>query len=433
MSFLKPETKHPAYKWEILAFLWVAFFLNQADRQIFNVLLTSIRDDLALTDAQMGMIATIFNAAFAILVPISGLLGDRISKRNILVFSILLWSTATMLTGFSSSMLMFIIFRSLATGMGEALFGPAYVSTIAAYHKETRALAMSIHQTSYYFGVIASSVIATYVASLFGWRAAFLVFGAAGVLLGIFMALRMRDKPKLSELAQAENSAPRKAEKIPITQSLGAIFSAPTAIILVVAFSGLIFVLTGFLTWMPAYLEQDLGFSKESAAWNATFWTHAAAFAGIVIAGRASDKLAQKRHGYRILLQAFGLLAAVPFIVMMGSCKNAALIYVGLAGFGFARAFFDANTYAVMYDVIPEKHRASASGTMLMIGFGIGSLSGWILGALKPLIGLGTGITLLAAVWLPCSLLLMLAYKFTYERDYLKARAADELDADRLA
>ena len=432
MSITKPNTNHPFYKWEILAFLWVAFFLNQADRQIFNVLLTSIKADLLLTDAQMGFIATTFNFAFALLVPISGLLGDRISKRNILVFSILLWSIATMCTGFSSSMLMFIIFRSLATGMGEALFGPAYVSTIASYHKQTRALAMSIHQTSYYIGVIASSVIATYVASMWGWRAAFLVFGSVGVIWGLLMLLRMRDKPRLADLQSAEN-VPTQAEKIPIRESLGALFSAPTAIILVVGFSGLIFVLTGFLTWMPAYLEQNHGFSLESAAFNATFWTHAFAFVGIIIAGRLSDKLSTIKHSYRILLQAIGLLSAIPFIIMMGSAKEVWLIYVGLAGFGFTRAFFDANTYAVMYDVIPEKHRASASGIMCMLGFGIGSLSSWILGALKPIIGLSMGISLLACVWLPCSILLMLAYKFTYERDYQKAQEIDANDANRLA
>ena len=432
MSLSKPNTKHPFYKWEILAFLWVAFFLNQADRQIFNVLLTSIKADLLLSDAQMGFIATTFNFAFATLVPISGLLGDRISKRNILVFSILLWSIATMCTGFSSSMLMFIIFRSLATGVGEALFGPAYVSTIASYHKETRALAMSIHQTSYYIGVIASSVIATYVASLWGWRMAFVVFGAVGVFWGLLMLLRMRDKPRLVDLENTENK-PLEVEKIPIRESLGALFSAPTAIILVVGFSGLIFVLTGFLTWMPTYLEQNLGFSLESAAFNATFWTHAFAFVGIVIAGRLSDKLSKIKHSYRILLQALGLLSAIPFIVVMGSATQVWLIYIGLAGFGFTRAFFDANTYAVMYDVIPEKHRASASGIMCMIGFGIGSLSSWILGALKPIIGLSMGISLLACVWLPCSLLLIGAYKFTYERDYQKAQEIDSKDKNRLA
>src|SRR5574344_1258899 len=103
MSFLKPHTEANFYKWEILIFLWIAFFLNQADRQIFNVLLTSIQSDMHLTDVQMGLIATVFNFAFAALVPISGLLGDRMSKRNILVFSILLWSVATSMTGLSTT------------------------------------------------------------------------------------------------------------------------------------------------------------------------------------------------------------------------------------------------------------------------------------------------------------------------------------------
>jgi len=275
-------------------------------------------------------------------------------------------------------------------------------------------------------------VIATYVASLWGWRMAFVVFGAVGVFWGLLMLLRMRDKPRVVDLENTENK-PIELEKIPIKESLGALFSAPTAIILVVGFSGLIFVLTGFLTWMPTYLEQNLGFSLESAAFNATFWTHAFAFIGIVIAGRLSDKLSKIKHSYRILLQALGLFSAIPFIVIMGSATQLWLVYIGLAGFGFTRAFFDANTYAVMYDVIPEKHRASASGIMCMIGFGIGSLSSWILGALKSIIGLSAGISLLACVWLPCSLLLMYAYKFTYERDYQKAQEIDSKDANRLA
>lgn len=433
MSFLKPNINTTTYKWEILFFLWVAFFLNQADRQIFNVLLTSIQADLLLTDAQMGFIATAFNFAFAMFVPLAGILGDRISKRNILVFSILLWSVATVLSGMCSTVLMFLLFRSVATGGGEALFGPAYVSTIASYHKQTRALAMSIHQTSYYVGVVVSSVLATYIASLLGWRSAFFIFGVAGVFWGVLMFIRMRDKPRARELEQNNETPQVSVQKITIWESVKALFSCPTAIILTIGFSGLIFVLTGYLTWMPAYLEHTIGLSKESAAFNSTIWTHASAFVGILIAGTLSDKVAKIKHSYRMLLQAGGLLLAVPFIVMMGSCSTEVLIFVGLAGFGFTRAFFDANTYAVMYDVIPEKHRASASGAMLMVGFGVGSFAGWILGVLKPIIGLSLGISLLAVVWIPCALLLIFACKFTYERDFKRAQEIDAQDTNRLA
>ena len=49
------------YKWEVLALLWVAYLLNQADRQVFNTVLPAIRDSLNLTDTSVGLIATVFN------------------------------------------------------------------------------------------------------------------------------------------------------------------------------------------------------------------------------------------------------------------------------------------------------------------------------------------------------------------------------------
>lgn len=87
------------YKWELLVLLWFAFFLNLADRQIFNIVLPSIRDDLNLSDANMGLISTIFLIIYGLLVPLGGILGDRINKKYILIFSLLIWSTATVGTG----------------------------------------------------------------------------------------------------------------------------------------------------------------------------------------------------------------------------------------------------------------------------------------------------------------------------------------------
>ena len=58
------------YKWEVLALLWMAFLLNQADRQVFNTVLPAIRDSLNLTDTSVGLIATVFNLFYAILVPL---------------------------------------------------------------------------------------------------------------------------------------------------------------------------------------------------------------------------------------------------------------------------------------------------------------------------------------------------------------------------
>lgn len=422
--------QHKYYKWEVLALLWVAFFLNQADRQVFNTVLPLIQESMKLTSAEVGLIATIFNLVLAFLVPISGYLGDRFSKKALIVSSIIIWSSATMLTGLSTGVLMFIVFRSFATGLGEAMFGPANYSTIADYHKSTRAIAMSIHQTSYYFGVIASGLIAGYIGQMWGWRSAFFIFGAVGLVHGIIMYFRLHDKK--SEPAEDSGDANvashcnHAAEKINFLDAMRVLFRVPTAVILTFCFAGLIFVLTGYLTWTPTFLYEKFSMNLAEAGFHSVFYTHLAAFFGILLAGEMSDKLAVKKPSYRILLQSAGLLLAVPFIVAMGSAQSLFVVYIGLAGFGFARAFFDANTYPVLYDVVPERYRSSAAGVMLMIGFAVGSLAPLILGMLKPHLGLSAGISMLAVIWAVCSAVLFAGYKIFYMRDYQKARKADE-------
>ncbi len=398
------------YKWEVLVLLWIAFFLNQADRQVFNVVLPLIRDDLYLNDFQVGSIATAFNLVYALLVPMAGFVGDIFSKKWVVTLSILFWSIATMFTGLSNGVLMLVMMRSIATGGGEAFFGPANYTLLANYHKETRAFAMSIHQTSYYLGIILSGYVAGYVGEHYGWRNAFYVFGAVGVIHGLVLIFRLKDKK--------EKVTIEKKEKVKFSEAMKVLFKTPTAIFLTIGFSGLIFVLTGYLTWTPTYLYEKFNMSLSLAGFHSMFYTHLFAFFGIILAGKYSDKLAAKDPGTRLLMQGIGLLVAVPFIVMMGNSTGLAMVYTGLAGFGFCRAFFDANTYSVLYDVIPQKYQSSASGIMLMIGFGVGSMAPLVLGYLKPIIGLSLGISLLSVIWVLCGLLLLIAYKYYFRKDY---------------
>ncbi len=406
--------KKKNYKWEVLALLWVAFLLNQADRQVFNVVLPLIREDLGLTDVSIGWIATIFNLFYAFLVPIGGLAGDRFSRKWVVTFSILFWSVATMFTGLSNGFIMLVLMRSIATGGGEAFFGPANYSLLAQYHDKTRAFAMSIHQTAYYIGIIISGYAAGYIGQVWGWRSAFYVFGAIGVVHGIVMALRLKDKKEPA----AETGEPK--PKTSFADGFRVVFTTPTALILTVCFSGLIFVLTGYLTWMPTYLYEQFSMDLAGAGFHSMFYTHIFAFVGVLIAGRLSDKLGRAKPARRMAMQGAGLLFAVPFIVMMGNSSVLWTIYIGFAGFGFARAFFDANTYTVLYDVIPARYHSSASGVMIMTGFAIGAMSPVVLGAVKQAAGLSLGISMLAAVWLVCGLLMLFGARYFYMKDYNK-------------
>ena len=402
-------------KWEILVLIWIAYFLNQADRQVFNVVLPLIRDDLGLTDVEIGLIATIFNLFYAVLVPLGGWLGDKISRKWILTLTVAFWSVATMCTGLCNSFIALVIMRSIATGGGEALFGPNYNPLLAEYHSKTRAVAMALVQIAYYLGIIASGWLAGWIGQEYGWRATFLIFGAVGVVHGLIMAWRLQDK---RELKKSSETAPQ--DKVSLLDGFRVIFTTPTACFVTFGFASLIFVLTGYLTWMPTYMHENFEISLADAGFQSMLWTHCFAAVGVLLAGRAADKLGTKHIEWRMYMQGIGLIIAAPFILLMGNSTEMWLACIGLAGFGFFRALFDANTYVVLYDVIPAKYHSSSSGVMIMVGFGTGALAPVILGAIKQYASLSVGISALGVIWFVAGVVMLVGSKFFYRKDFLK-------------
>ena len=68
------------YKWELILLLWFAYFFNQADRQVYNVVLPALKTDLRLTDVQAGLVGSIFMGTYALLVPVAGYAGDVLRR-----------------------------------------------------------------------------------------------------------------------------------------------------------------------------------------------------------------------------------------------------------------------------------------------------------------------------------------------------------------
>lgn len=407
------------YKWEVLALLWMAYLLNQADRQVFNTVLPAIRDALHLTDTSIGLIATIFNLCYAVMVPLGGWAGDKFSRKWVTTIAILFWSVATMFTGLATGVVMLILLRSVATGGGEAFFGPANYSLLGQYHKETRARAMSIHQTAYYVGVILAGWLAGYIADKLGWEYSFIIFGAVGIVWGAIMAIRLKDKKEEQTVISYE--AEKSTEKVGIFDGFKTVFTTPTALMLTIGFSGLIFVITGFMTWVPAFLQEEFGQTQAAAGFNSMFYTYVAAFIGVLLAGSLSDKFAAKSNKARMLLQAFGLIAGAVFLFIMGESKTLWILYLSFAGWGFFRAFFDANTYTILYDVTPARLHASCSSAMITTGFAVGALAPVVLGAMKESLGsLSATFPVLGVIWVVCGILMAIVSHTSYQKDYNK-------------
>ena len=412
------------YKWEVLLLLWMAYLLNQGDRQVFNTVLPAIRDSLNLTDTSIGLIATMFNLAFAIAVPIGGWLGDRFSRKWVVTLSVLFFSVSTMFTGMATTFIGLVALRSIATGGGEAMFGPSNYSILAQYHTDTRARAMSIHQTAYYIGVILAGWLAGLIADHVGWKYSFFIFGSVGLVWGILMIFRLDDRP-ISDASGKTKTKPG------FFEGFKAVFTCPTALTMTLGFSGLIFVITGFMTWVPAYLQEEFGQTQAQAGFNSMFWTYVAAFVGVLVAGTLSDKLALKKNKYRMYLQAFGLACGGIVLLFMGGKSSLVLLYACFAGWGFFRAFFDANTYSVLYDVTPQRLHASCGSVMGMTGFAIGALAPVILGAIKQSVGsLESVFPILGLIWIVCSVMMLIVTRLCYQRDHDRVYAKQSRNLD---
>ena len=399
------------YKWEVLLLLWVAYLLNQGDRQVFNSVLPLIRDALSLTDKSVSLIAVFFNLFYAVMVPIGGWMGDRYSRKWVTTLSILFWSIATMFTGLANGVFLLILTRSVATGGGEAFFGPANYSLLGQYHTDTRARAMSIHQTSYSVGVILAGWLAGYIGDHMGWQYAFYIFGGAGVVWAVVMALRLKDLPRQEQ----------KIDKPKIWDGFKTVFTTPTALMVTIGFCGFIFVITGYMTWVPTFLQENFGQSGAQAGLNSMLWTYVAAFVGVLLAGTLSDKWAAKTPQKRMVIQGAGLILGAAFLPFMGSVKSLWLLYMCFAGWGFFRAFFDANIYAALYDVTPEHLHASCSSAMIMTGFAVGATAPYVLAVIKESTGsLNATFPILGIIWAVCGAACLWVSWKHYKKDYNK-------------
>lgn len=413
-----------AYRWELVVWLWLAFFCNQADRQLFNVVLPSIKADLGLTDVQLGLVATMFTVALAVMVPIAGFAGDRFSRKRLVVASLFGWSLATLVTGFGSGLIYLIVVRSLATGVGEGFYAPSANALLGANHTETRARAMSIYQTSVYAGVVASGLIGGAVADRLGWRAAFWVFGASGAALAAVMAWRLQPDPRVppaaaSRIDDRQVAAPRIGKLRAATTILG----TRTVIFFLIACCGMIFVNIGYLTWMPTYLYERFGLSLAQAGFSSMLAHHAFAVVGVLVGGWLSDRYASRRPRIRLELQALGLLLGAPFLLLLGRTGDLTVTYAALAGFGFFRGVYDSNTYPVLFSVIEPRLHATASGLVIAIAFLFGSFAPVTLGLVKGTLGLAVGLSSLSLVYVVAGLAAFIGAQVYFDRDFSRVRA----------
>lgn len=391
--------------------LWFVCFFNYADRQAIFSVFPLLKQEMGLSNVQLGIVGAAFMWVYAGFGAIAGLVGDRFNRKTLIIGGLIFWSLVTVGTALSTNYVQLVACRALE-GLGEAFYFPASMSMLSDYHgRETRSKAMSFHQSSVYAGTIAGGTVAGFMGQYYGWQSSFYVFGGLGILLGIILIGILREPVRGQAEAHQEidTSAAVLGNPTPgnVLSGIKQVFSHPMVWVLVAVFVGANFVASIFLTWMPSFLYTKFAMSLSMAGLNATLYGQIASVLGVISGGFLADRLVKTRRGGRMMAQSIGLLLGVPFIFLAGWTISVPVLILALIGFGYFKGLYDANIWASLHDVVQPRNRATAVGFMNSIGWFGGGMAPIAIAYASNTYGMSASISATSVLYLIFGLLLL--------------------------
>ena len=403
------------YKWVVLMLVSIAYFLAQGTRLIYSAVLPQIKADFSasgVTDAQLGLISSVFTLVFGLAMPFAGLVADLFNRKRVLVFGAFLFAVGIFVSGFAAGLGMLFISYGIINSIGQSLMPPCNTSLISQYHDETRGTAFSIYQTAIYVGIVVCSVVSGYLAQLGegGWRYAFWIFGAIAVLWAVVIAIFLKDTPQ----ASSDNKVGLDSVK----EALQAFLKKPSSLILMAGLGCYFFVTYAFKAWAPIFMIRSFPeMGTTQAVFHGVFWFYLGAFFGVTLGGRLSDALKIRRPGIRFEVEFVGLALCIPFILMMAFVHSLPLMILTILMFGFATGVYDSNIYAALFDVINPRFRAVGTGLFGCGGCIVGAFGPTVMGFLNDAFTPRLSMASLAIFAIVGSLAILCARVFTFNKD----------------
>lgn len=393
---MKSLTNSKFYPWVVVALLGGVALLNYMDRQMLSTMKDSMQMDI--TDLQsatnFGRLMAVFLWIYGLMSPISGIIADNLSRKKLIVGSLLVWSSVTYLMGLATTYDQVFWLRALM-GVSEALYLPAGLALIADYHTGgSRSLAVGIHMTGLYLGQAIGGFGAT-LAATYSWHTTFHWFGIIGIVYAFVLLVFLKDsKRKVAET----NAETLQKPKTNVLASLKSLFTNVAFWVILLYFA--IPSLPGWATknWLPTLFAENLNLPMSQAGPMATITIAVSSFIGVLLGGILSDKWVRKNIRGRIYTGAIGLSLTIPSLLLLGFGNS--IVEVVCAGvlFGIGFGMFDANNMPILCQFVGSNQRATAYGVMNMVGVFAGAMITSILGTWSDDGNLGKGFALLAVV-----------------------------------
>ena len=402
------------YKWVLLAFLFVTFFLEQGTRQIYNAALPQIKIDFlksGVTDAQLGAVGSVFGAVFGLSLVGSGLAADFFGRKRVLVLGTLIFSAGVFFSGFAVGFMALVAFYGVMNALGQCCIAPSCYSLISQHHDvSTRATAMAVFQSALYLGLIISGGFAGVLAEMGdgGWRWAFWLMGGLGIVWAMGMQRGLRDTPP-----EASGS-----EKPSVKEAFMALLGKPTAILIALSFGMFMYAQLGIRLWTPMFMVrefEDVGVAR--AAFHSVLWLNGGALVGSLVTARLMERLGARRPSIRLEVSLAGLVLCVVPVLLVAGARTFAGCCVALGAFGLVYGVYEAAHYPAMFDCIVPRYRSACTGITGCWAFLFGSAAPAVLGWMNDHLSMRAGFASLSAFYLAGALILLPAVLVFFRKD----------------
>ncbi len=413
-----------SYKWFVLACLTFVYMLNYIDRQIIVILQEDIKRDLLLSDTQLGLMSGL---AFAMLYTTLGIplakLADSYNRKNILTFCLAFWSFMTILSGRAQNFVQMLLSR-IGVSVGEAGCIPPSHSIISDYFpQDKRATALSIHSSGIYFGILLGFIMAGGIANTYGWRAAFLVLGVAGVVFALIFYFIIREPIRGRLEAQHNNE-----NKTTLKSAVVYLFRQKSFVYVCIANGFTTYAMNSSGSFLPSYLMR---YHKVELLTVSIVLGLAVGFGGILgtfIGGKIADRKGAKDKKWYLYVPIMACLLALPSAAVIYYSENPNISMGAVFPTVLINALFFGPVYAICQSLAKPDMRAMATAILLLFMNGIGLafgplVTGVISDYLEPSFGalsLRYAISINFSSLLLAALLYWLASKH-YEKDLQKA------------
>ncbi len=376
--------------------MFVVYVFNFLDRSILGILAQPIKEELQLSDTQMGFMGGI---AFAIFYTFVGIpiarMADKSVRRNVLSVCLAIWSGMTVMCGFAASFTQLLLAR-VGVSIGEAGGSPPSHSMISdLFPEHRRATALAVYALGIPVGAMLGNLIGGTLNVEYGWRVAFIAVGAPGILLALLVRFTMAEPVR----GASDAAVKAKAEAPPVMDVFRLLWQRKSFRYMSIGAAIHAFVGNGVGYWFPSFLIR----SHELDTATVGIWLFYLGFAGMIgtfFGGYLCDKLGRRDQRWYVWLPGAATIIAIPFSLYVYLAPNyvTALLVANIPV--VLGAFYIAPSFALTQRMVGIRMRALAASILLfitnLIGLGLGPQ---ITGVISDLLTYNTDLGVHALRW----------------------------------